>query len=67
MTQGGPNFETYYSASMGLVKNVNFSKGRGALKNAIFVDNGQRPNWTRYSSTNDRYGTTLVNDIREKS
>ena len=49
------------------VKNVNFSKGRGALKNAIFVDNGQRPNWTRYSSTNDRYATTLVNDIREKS
>ena len=57
MTQEGPNFETYYLASMGPVKNVNFSKGRGALKNAIFVNNGRTPNMTRYSSKNDRYAT----------
>ena len=57
LTQGGPNFETYYMASMCPVKNVNFSKGRGALKNAIFVNNGRRPNLTWYSSTNDRYAT----------
>ena len=80
MTQGGPNFETYYLASMGPVKNVNFSQVRGALKNAIFVMakdligldilprmTVMRPDFGLRFFLGPLLHTTLVNDIREKS
>ena len=46
-------------ASMGTVENVDFLKGMGVLKNAIFCNNGRRPNRTRYSSMNDRIATGI--------
>ena len=41
-------------ASIGPVENVNFSRGWGVFKNAIFPSNGRRPNRIIYSSMNDR-------------
>ena len=54
---GGPNFETYYMASIGTVENVNFFRGRGVLKNADFAKNGQKPKRTRYSSMSNQSTT----------
>ena len=42
---------------MGTVENVDFLKERGVLRNAIFCNNGWRPNRSRYSSMNDRIAT----------
>ena len=41
-------------ASIGTVENVNFSRGWGVFKNAVFLNNGRRPNRIIYSSMNDR-------------
>ena len=46
-------------ASIGPVENVDFLKGRGVLRNAIFSKNGRRPNRSRYSSMNDRIATGI--------
>ena len=41
-------------ASIGTVENVNFSRGWGVFKNAVFLNNGRRPNRIISSSMNDR-------------
>ena len=40
--------------SIGPVENVNFFRGWGVFKNAIFLNDGRRPNRIIYSSMNDR-------------